>query len=161
MVVAEARRLRAWALKQRGWAQRDIAEALGVTQGAVSQWMKRARDGGGAEALRHQPPPGAEPKLTPEQWQQVLGWLREGAVAHGFRGEVWNCPRIAVLIERQLNVSYHPAHLCRVLRRLGWSLQKPMRRAVQRNEAAIEAWRTRRWPVLKKGRPSAGRRSPS
>jgi len=160
MAVAEARRLRAWELKQRGWPQREIAEALGVTEGAVSQWMKRGRDGG-VEALRHRPPPGAEPKLTPEEWQRVLGWLREGAEAHGFRGDVWNCPRIAVLIERKLEVSYHPAHLCRVLRRLGWSLQKPMRRAAQRDEAAIERWRTERWPALKKGRRPGARRSSS
>jgi transposase len=54
----EARRLQAWHLKQQGWPQRQMAEALGVSEGAVSQWMKRAHDGG-AEALRHRPPPGA------------------------------------------------------------------------------------------------------
>lgn len=142
------------------WKRLEIAEALGVTEGAVSQWMKRGREGG-RDALRYRPPPGAEPKLSAEQWQQVLGWLVEGAEAHGFRGEIWNCPRVARLIERKLGVSYHPAHLCRVLRQLGWSLQKPMRRAAQRDEAAIEAWRTQRWPALKRGRRPAARRSSS
>jgi Winged helix-turn helix len=62
----EARRFQAWHLKQQGWSQRRIAAALGVSEGAVSQWMKRARDGG-VEALRHRPPPGAPSRLTAEQ----------------------------------------------------------------------------------------------
>lgn len=60
----EGRRLRAWQLYQQGWKQKDIAEALGVTEGAVSQWMRRAKQDG-PDALRHQPPPGPQPKLTP------------------------------------------------------------------------------------------------
>ena len=79
----EGRRLRAWELHQKGWQQRDIAEALGVTQGAVSQWLKRSREGGVA-GLRHQPPPGATPSLSSTQREQLLEFLSQGAQALGF-----------------------------------------------------------------------------
>ena len=93
----EGRRLRAWELHRKGWKQRDIAEALGVTQGAVSQWLKRGREGG-VEGLRHQPPPGATPQLSSTQREQLLELLAQGAQALGFPGDVWTQPRVATLI---------------------------------------------------------------
>ena len=146
----EGRRLRAFELKERGWKQSEIAEALGVTEGAVSQWMKRAREQG-AQALRHKPPPGAPSRLSDEQRARLPELLAQGAQAHGFRGEVWTCERVAVVIRREFGVSYHPAHVSRVVRALGLSLQKPMRRANQRDEQAIRHWKEQRWPELKKG----------
>jgi transposase len=146
----EGRRLRAFELKERGWKQSEIAEALGVTEGAVSQWMKRAREQG-AQALRHKPPPGAPSRLSDEQRARLPELLAQGARAHGFRGEVWTCERVAVVIRREFGVSYHPAHVSRVVRALGLSLQKPMRRANQRDEQAIRHWKEERWPELKKG----------
>ena len=156
----EGRRLRAWELSQAGWAQRRIAEALGVTEGAVSQWLKRAREGGEA-ALRHRPPPGAAPKLTAAQRAHLPAILAKGAEYHGFVGEVWTTARVAAVIERTFGVRYHPAHVSRLLRRLDWSVQKPLRRASQRDEAAIRRWWEERWPALKKrptrkGAPSSG-----
>jgi transposase len=97
----EGRRLRAWELKQQGWTQRAIAGALGVTEGAVSQWMKRVRDGGGAEALRHRPVPGGQPKLSPAQLAELPQLLQRGAEYFGFYGAVWTGPRVATLIRRQ------------------------------------------------------------
>jgi transposase len=91
----EGRRLRAFELKQQGWSQQRIAEALGVSKGAVSQWMKRARDGGGVEALKRQPAPGARPRLSEQQRAKVPQLLERGAEAHGFRGELWTCERVA------------------------------------------------------------------
>jgi transposase len=146
----EGRRLRALELKERGWKQSQIAEALGVTEGAVSQWMKRAREEG-AQALRHKPPPGAPSRLSDQQRARLPELLAQGAQAHGFRGEVWTCERVAVVIRREFGVSYHPAHVSRVVRALGLSLQKPMRRANQRDEQAIRHWKEQRWPELKKG----------
>jgi transposase len=96
----EGRRLRAWELKQKGWSQQRIAEALGVSKGAVSQWMKRGREGG-LEALKRQPAPGAQPRLSEEQRAQVPELLERGAEAHGFRGEVWTCGRVAEVIRRE------------------------------------------------------------
>src|SRR5215207_5976828 len=146
----EGRRLRAFELKERGWKQSEIAEALGVTEGAVSQWMKRAREQG-AQALRHKPPPGAPSRLSDEQRARLPELLAQGAEAHGFRGEVWTCERVAVLIRREFGVSYHPAHVSRVVQTLGLSLQKPQRRAEQRNEEAIDNWKEKKWPSLKRG----------
>ena len=146
----EGRCLRAWELKQEGWSQQQIAEALGVSKGAVSQWMKRAC-GGGVQALKRQPAPGAQPRLSEEQRARVPELLERGAEAHGFRGEVWTCARVAGVIRREFGVSYHPAHVSRLLKALRQSLQKPSRRANQRDEEAIEHWKEKRWPSLKKG----------
>ncbi len=146
----EGRRLRAWELREQGWSQEKIAEALGVTAGAVSQWMRRAREGGGPEALLRRKAPGGQPKLTEAQQAQVLEWLREGAEAHGFRGEVWTRKRVAILIERKLGIGYHPGHVSKLLKSWGWSSQKPQKKASQRDEAAIEAWVKERWPAIKK-----------
>lgn len=146
----EGRRLRAFELKERGWKQRQIADALGVSEGAVSQWMKRAKEEG-VEGLRHKPPPGAPPRLSDQERAEVPELLKRGAEAHGFRGEVWTCERVATVIHRHFKVRYHPAHVSRLLRSLGLSLQKPFRRANQRDEEAIESWKEQRWPSLKKG----------
>lgn len=146
----EGRRLRALELKERGWKQTQIADALGVTEGAVSQWMKRAREEG-VQGLRHKPPPGATPRLSEQQRAQLPELLARGAQAHGFRGEAWTCERVAKVIRRKFGVSYHPAHVSRLLRALGLSLQKPARRADQRDEEAIERWKAHKWPKLKRG----------
>ena len=145
----EARRLRAWELKQKGWKQKDIAEALGVTPGAVSQWMKRAREGG-VEALNSQPAPGPTPRLSQEQLARLPGLLGQGAEHFGFRGDVWTRKRVAVVIKREFGVTYTPTHVGRIVRAIGWSLQKPVERASQRDEAAIERWRTEKWQGVKK-----------
>jgi transposase len=161
----EGRRLRAWNLKQRGWSQQAIAEALGVTAGAVSQWMRRGREGG-VEALKRRIAPGPTPKLPDEQRAQVPVLLAQGAEAFGFRGDVWTAKRVATVMRREFGVHYHPNHVSRLLRAAGWSVQQPITRASQRDEAAIEAWLTDRWPVLKKGPtrkdgPSSGSTSPA
>jgi transposase len=147
----EGRRLRAWELKQQGWSQQQIAQALGVSKGAVSQWMKRARDGGGAEALKRRPALGPRPRLSEQQCAKLAELLARGAEAHGFRGDLWTCERVAIVIRREFGVSYHPAHVSRLLKALRQSLQKPQRRANQRDEEAIERWKEERWPSLKKG----------
>jgi transposase len=146
----EGRRLRAFELKERGWKQTQIAATLGVSEGAVSQWMKRAREKG-VEDLRHKPPPGAPPRLSEDERARLPELLAEGAEAHGFRGDVWTCERVAEVIRREFGVSYHPAHVSRLLKKLRLSLQKPERRADQRDEEAIEHWKDQKWPALKKG----------
>ena len=123
-------------MKERGWKQTEIADALGVTEGAVSQWMKRAREEG-VEGLRHKPPPGATSRLSEDQRAKLPELLARGAEAHGFRGEVWTCERVAIVIRKEVGVSYHPAHVSRLLKALRQSLQKPERRANQRDEEAI------------------------
>ena len=116
----EGRRVRAFELKQQGRSQQDIARALGVGKSAVSQWMKRAREGGGKEALSKRSSPGAPPRLSADRRARLPLLLEKGAVAHGFRGEVWTCQRVAQLIKREFGVGYHPAHVSRILKR-GWA----------------------------------------
>jgi transposase len=149
----EGRRFRAFELKQQGWSQQRIGEALGFSKGAVSQWMKRAREGGGGvEALKRQHAPGARPRLSEEQRARVAELLGRGAEAHGFRGELWTCERVAIVIRREFGVSYNPSHVSRLLQALRQSVQKPKRRAEQRDEEAIDNWRQKKWPSLKRGR---------
>lgn len=145
----EGRRLRAWELRKQGWTQQRIADALGVTQGAVSQWLKRAEEGG-VEALLHKKPSGAPPRLTPSQKSELPEMLSKGAESYGFRGEIWTCDRVAEIIRRHYGVSYHPSHVSRIIRSLRWSLQKPIRRAKQRKEDEIQKWREETWPEIRK-----------
>ena len=149
----EERRKRAWVLKQEGWLQKDIAAALGVSEGAVSQWLTRAREQGGVEALARRPPPGMRARLSPEQRAQIPALLARGAEAHGFRGDVWTAKRVAAVIWRTFGVRYHRDHVSRVLRQTGWSRQQPIERATQRDEAAIQHWYAERWPALQKKQP--------
>ena len=156
----EERRMQAWKLKEQGWQQKDIAIALGVSEGAVSQWLKRGR-AGGVEALKAHPPQGMTPRLTAEQKAQIPTVLARGAEFYGFRGEVWTASRVAVVIERTFGVRYHRDHVSRLLREVGWSRQEPIERATQRNETAIKDWYEKRWPSIKKkprrkGEPSSG-----
>jgi transposase len=150
----EGRRRRAWELKQAGWKQHDIAAALGVTEGAVSQWLKRARAHGIEEGLRRHPARGPAPKLTPEQLAQLPGLLEHGAEAYGFRGQVWTCKRVGEVIRRTYGVTYDPSHIGRLLHRLGYSVQRPIDRASQRREDAVRLWWEQRWPALKKKPPT-------
>lgn len=91
------------------------SDALGVSKGAVSQWMKRARQGG-VEALKRQLAPGAQPRLSEEQRAERPELLQRGAEAHGFRGDVWTCARVAEVIRREFRVSYRPAHVSGLLK---------------------------------------------
>lgn len=156
----EARRLQAWHLQQEGWSQRQIANVLGVSEGAVSQWMTRAHDGG-PEALRHRPHPGATRRLTPEQLARLPELLHRGADAYGFRGQVWTRGRIAAIIQLAFGISYHPRHVGRLCQVIHWSPQKPARRARQRDEAAITHWREDTWPAIKRGRKPSSSASSS
>ena len=97
----EGRRLRAWQLYEADWKQKDIAEALGVSEGAVSQWISKAR-ARGTQALRTAPHPGPHPKLSQEQRVQLPGLLDQGAEAFGFHGNVWTTERVAWLIKNNL-----------------------------------------------------------
>ena len=147
----EIRRWRALDLKRERWKQQDIAEALGVTAGAVSQWLTTVRDHG-EQALRARPHPGAPSRLSQTQKSLLPDCLSHGAEAYGFRGELWTCARVAKVIEWEFGVSYHKAHVSRLLKELEWTPQKPIQRAVQRDEIQIADWRTRVWPELKKRR---------
>jgi transposase len=145
----EERRKRAWNLKEQGWKQKQIAMALGVSEGAVSQWLKRGREQG-VEALSAHPPEGMKPRLAVKQKAQIPQLLAKGAEAYGFRGDVWTARRVAEVIDRTFGVRYHRDHVGRLLREAGWSRQQPIERATQRDEQAIKDWYEQRWPAIKK-----------
>jgi transposase len=145
----EARRKRAFELKQQGWKQRDIAEAFAVSPAAVSQWVAKVRKHG-MEAWRAKPRPTGPIKLTDAQLRLIPELLSHSAEAYGFRGAVWTCARVAAVIREEFGVSYHKAHVSRLLKRLRWTPQMPIERAVQRDEAVIKQWRIHVWPELKK-----------
>lgn len=141
--------MRALSLKHEGWPQRAIAEALGVSKAAVSQWLAAAeRDG--PEAVRSHPAPGPLPRLTAQQKRLIPEFLWHGPEAYGFRGQVWTCARIARVIEEEFGVRYHKDHVGRLLNELGWTPQMPIRRATQRDEEAIRRWRAEVWPELRR-----------
>lgn len=145
----EGRRFRAWELRQQGWRVGQIATALGVTHGAVSQWLKRARSHGVA-ALSHRKPPGSPSRLTAAQQAQVPALLRRGAQAWGFDSDLWTRARIATVLQREFGVRYHVAHLSRLLARWGWTRQKPARQARQRDAEQVRAWREETFPAAEK-----------
>lgn len=145
----EVRRRVAVALLHRGWGVRQVARHIGCSHSSVRRW----RDAFAQQAdagLNAKPHPGSRPKLTPTQYQQLAELLAQGARTHGYRTELWTLHRIAQLIEQRFGITYCPSGVWRLLRRMGWSPQKPERRARERDEDAIATWRTQAWPRLKK-----------
>lgn len=143
----EWRRVQALHLKSQGWRRRDVAEALGVTERSVNRWLTIARDRGPG-GLLSAPIPGRPPELSARQLGQVPELLWHGAEAYGFRGEAWTCGRIAQVIEEEFGVRYDKGHVSRLLKLLRWTPQMPIQRATQRDEKAIEHWRSQAWPRL-------------
>jgi len=94
------------------------------------------------------PSPGCPPRLTAEQKQLIPDFLWHGAEAYGFRGDLWTCGRVASVLHEEFGVVYHPGHVSRILKELGWTPQIPITRAIQRNEEEIERWRQEVWPEL-------------
>ena len=145
----EARRRRVVALLKQPLSLHEIARRIGCHASSVLRW-RNALHAGGPEALKAKPAAGRPPRLTAQQKARLVRLLRAGAMAHGYRTEVWTTQRIAALIDRSLGVRYHRNHVGKLLHQLGWSHQKPERRAVDRDEAAIAAWKQSVWPRVKK-----------
>ena len=137
----EARRFRAFELKQDGWKQTDIAEALGVSEGAVSQWMKKAREEG-KEALKTSPRPGRPPKLSEEERTEELPSLLEKGPEHfGFRGEVWTRKRVRKVIKEKFKVEYDVSQVGRILgsdRVEPPKTRPPVRQARRKGDRGVE-----------------------
>lgn len=145
----EVLRRRCVELHQESWKQGPIAQALGLTQGWVSQTLKKYREQG-PTALPWRKPTGAPTRLTTDQLSQLIEELNKGAQHHGFAGAVWTRPRINEVIKKLFNVSYDPSQVGRLLKKVGWSRQKPQAKARQQNTLAVAQWRQDRLPELKK-----------
>ena len=146
----EERRMRAADLFRKGVIPAEVARQLGVSHQIVSDWRKVWRQGGRA-ALRGKGRAGRRPELSTAQLTKVEKALTKGVEANGFTTDLWTLPRAAEVIKRVTGVSYHPGYVWYILRKqLGWTWQRPSRRAVERDEDAIEQWVKQRWPKLKK-----------
>jgi len=153
----ERRRLAAAELFNQSLAQAEVARQLSVSRQAVSVWFV-AWQKSGKKALAAAGRAGRKPRLTSSQLKKVEAALLKGPRANGFDADLWSLPRIAKVIARQTDVRYHPGHVWRVMRDLGWSAQKPQTKARERDEASIHHWKTRTWPNIKK-KPAATARS--
>ena len=132
----ERRRRRAVELMEQGESPTVVARILGVCRTSLYRW--RAMAHASPDGLAARPHPGPTPGLTADQLKELVGLLREGAVAHGWKTQLWTADRVAALIERRFHVHFHPEHVRKILqRRLRWTSQKPQRRAKERDAAAI------------------------
>lgn len=146
-------RRKAVTLARAGFSALAIGRMLAVSSRTVRRWKARFRKLG-STGLRTRPRPGRPSRLSPPQRRDLARRLVRGAIAHGFSTDLWTCPRIAKLIRRRYGVRYHVDHLPHLLKRLGFSVQRPERTARERDEKAIRTWIERDWPRLKK-RPLA------
>ena len=149
--MEERRRAGGQLLKAGKLSQAEIARCLGVSRTTVSVWAKQMRAGGGLRALRRRKAPGRQAALTVADKRVLRQILRRGAIAAGFPTERWTQGRVQHVIEREFGVQYHMNYISRLLTKLGWSLQQPLPRAVERDEDLIRAWLAQDWPRIKKG----------
>ncbi|EQD76565.1 transposase ISLbp6 [mine drainage metagenome] len=156
----ERRRLRALGLLKSGLMPVEVARRVGVDRRSVRRWKAAARDGGD-QAVRARPTPGRPTKLSLKDRRRLVAVLVKGAQAAGFPTDLWTCPRVAQVIARRFQVHYHVAHVGRLLYALGFSPQKPARRAIERDEEAIRRWIQVEWPRVKKTPRVVARRSSS
>lgn len=136
-------------LRQGKLSQAAIARQLGVSEAAVSQWRRQLHEGG-LKALRPRRASGRPAKLSATQLRKLVGLLKRGALANGFETARWTQSRIQKLIERTFEVTYHVNYVGRLMKQLGWSVQKPETRAIERDEDAIRAWLSHDWERIKK-----------
>ena len=145
----ETRRRLAVALRKKGLSIRQVAEQVGCAPASVSRW-DRAFTREGPAGLAPKPQGGSRPKLSEEQREALVSLLIKGARAAGFSTELWTLPRVQQVIQREFGVQYHVGHLSRVMHDLGFSPQKPARRAREQDEEAVQAFRDEGWPAAKK-----------
>lgn len=145
----ERRRRQAVALVQEGHHFAQAARAVGVHRSSVKRWWQ-AFQKRGDEGLLAKPSPGRTPHLSAYQKRLLVKQLLKGPRAHGFSTDLWTCPRIAQVIEQRYGVHYHVDHIPRLLVSLGWSCQKPEKRAIERDEKGIARWLAKDWPRIKK-----------
>jgi transposase len=147
----ERRRRQAIRLLKAGKTLSAVARTVSASVSSVFRWYESYRNKG-LKGLRPQPTPGRPPKLSPSQTKRLVTLLLKGPLAAGYRTDLWTLKRVAQMIRKQFGVAYHPCHVWKLLTRVGWSCQKPERRALQRDDAMIAHWKRSRWPHIKKRR---------
>ena len=156
----ESRRLKAAKLLKAGWSQADVAREVGVHRQSVSRWAAALSTAGSA-GLKATGLRGRKARLTAADLRKIEQALVRGPEALGYETGLWTLPRVAELIEHECGVHYHPGHVWKILRRLKWTVQRPVGRAVERDEENIEYWKRVRWPKVKKTLPGSAKPSSS
>lgn len=147
----EKRRWRAIGFLKRGLNLSQVAAKVGSSVSSVFRWQEAFRKRG-RRALKSKPVPGRPPKLKSRQKRELARILLAGALGYGYSTDLWTQKRVARVIQERFGIDYHPNHMWRFLQCLGWSVQKPMKRARERNEKEIAHWQRYVWPHIKKGR---------
>ena len=145
----ERRRQHAIKLLNKGYQPVEVARRLDVDRRSVRRW-KAAYRKKGERGIRAKAARGRPPKLALREKARLEKILLKGAKAAGFSTDLWTCPRVAQVIHKRFSVSYHIDHVCRLLHSLGWSPQRPTRRAMERDEQRIQRWIKSEWPRIKK-----------
>lgn len=156
----ERRRKRAIALLGEGLTPVEVARRVGVDRRSVRRW-KAAHRQGGQRALKAKPAPGRPPKLQAGDRERLEEILLAGAKKAGYPSDLWTCRRVAEILSDRFGVSYHPGHVARLLHGLGWSPQKPQRRASERDDERAQRWVKHDWPRIKKRAAVSGPTSSS
>ena len=145
----EQRRLQAARLLEKGYSQAEVARRVGVHRQSVSRWAEQLQQQG-RRALKKAGRAGRKPRLSVADLRRVESGLKRGPQALGYEANLWTSARVADLIEQECGVKYDPSQAWRILRQLGWSCQRPVGRALERDEEKIRRWKRERWPELKK-----------
>jgi transposase len=156
----EARRLKAAELLKKGVSEAEVARRVGVHRQSVNRWSRALKESG-RRGLRQAGRAGRKPRLTEAQLLRVEKALKRGPEASGYPTGLWTAWRVADWIEREFSIQFHPGHVWRILRQMGWTPQRPTGKAFERDENAIRRWKRYRWPALKKTPKSKARRSSS
>lgn len=157
---AQRKRVKAARLLQANKPVAQVAQAVGVARQTVYTW-KRVLDESGVDGLRAMVDVGRPGQLSPADFKWLDTALRQGAQAHGFGTELWTLKRVGELIKRQFGVEFSDVHVWRLLGSMGFSSQKPERRAIERNEDAVRDWKRKTLPALKKKPGGSGGSSSS
>jgi transposase len=150
--------MRAARLLEKGYSQSEVARRVGAHRQSVSQWAAELQEEG-RSGLKRAGRAGRKPRLDALAIRKIEQGLKRGPEALGYTTSLWTSARVAHLIETECGVRYHPGHVWRILRRLGWSCQRPAGRALERDEGKIRQWKQKRWPEIKKKPKTSGARS--
>ena len=145
----EKRRMQAARLLKKGIHEAEVARRVGAHRQSVNRWAKQLEESGIA-GLKKAGRAGRKPRLSEKELENIREALKRGPEALGYETGLWTAWRVADLIERECGVQYHPGHVWKILKQLGWSCQRPTGRALERDEEAIRRWKKKRWPELKK-----------
>ena len=152
--------MKAARLLENGYSEAEVARRVDAHRQSVNRWAKALREAG-RNGLRRAGRADRKQKLSSRDLVKLETALKRGPEAFGYETSLWTAPRVTKLIEEECGIRYHPSQVWRILRKLGWSCQRPVGRALERDEAAIRQWKKVRWPQLKKKCSGSGERSSS